>query len=225
MSRDIEILLRDRAEGAQSVDGLAPPVQVRRRGDRRRTARRGCTVAAAALVVMGAAVGVGNLPSNESVSATSSASPIPADTSPSGLAASTLRWKFLDELRNAAAANPDRYGGVATSGDKNIKLCDNGSGADTAVDTPVSELRASGATVRLTTCARTLRDLNKTLAEVSTSSVFSSYKVIELGWGIDYDRNTVEIRVDRIPPGFADKVGALWGDAVYLIVSQRANLQ
>jgi hypothetical protein len=80
VSRDIEILLRDRADGAQTVDSLAPPVQVRRRGDRRRTARRGCTVAAAALVVMGAAVAVGNLPSNQSVSASSSWSPIPVQT-------------------------------------------------------------------------------------------------------------------------------------------------
>jgi hypothetical protein len=44
-------------------------------------------------------------------------------------------------------------------------------------------------------------------------------------WGIDYGRNAVEIGVDTIPSGFADKVTALWGDAVYLMVPPTAHLQ
>jgi hypothetical protein len=150
---------------------------------------------------------------------------IPAGTSRAALVTSAARMKFLDDLRNAAAANPQRYGGVATSGDANITLCDNGSGADAAKDTPVSALRASGATVTIQTCAHNLNDLNKVLAEVATSTVFSSNSVTLKRWGIDHGRNAVEIGVDTIPPGFADKVAALWGDAVYLMVPPTAHLQ
>lgn len=66
MSHDIETLLRHTGDGAPPVDGLIPPSQVRRRGDRRRAARRGSTVAVAVLVVSGAAVWVGNGPLTQS---------------------------------------------------------------------------------------------------------------------------------------------------------------
>lgn len=150
---------------------------------------------------------------------------IPAGTTLAGLATSAERLKLLDDLRNAAAANPQRYGGVDTSGDANIMLCDNGAGADAATDTPVAALRASGATVTIQTCARNLNDLNKVLAEVATSTVFSSNSVTLTRWGIDYGRNAVEIGVDTIPAGFADKVTARWGDAVYLMIAPTEYLQ
>ena len=63
---------------------------------------------------------------------------IPAGTTLAELATSTHRLKLLDDLRNAAAANPQRYGGVDTNGDANVMLCDNGSGADPATDAPVN---------------------------------------------------------------------------------------
>lgn len=148
---------------------------------------------------------------------------IPAGMSLAELATSTERMKLLDDLRNAAAANPQRYGGVDTNGDANITLCDNGSGADPATDAPVNALRATGSTVTIQTCAHNLNDLNKVLAEVATSPVFSSNSVTLRRWGIDYTKNAVDIGVDRIPAGLADKVTALWGDAVYLRVTPKVH--
>lgn len=150
---------------------------------------------------------------------------IPAGTTLAELAISATRMKLLDDLRDAAAASPKRYGGVETRGDANIWLCDNGSGADVATDTPVAALRATGATVTIHACARNLDDLNRVLAAVSTSTVFRSNGVTLTRWGIDYGRNAVEVGVDAIPAGFADKVKALWGDAVYLMVPPTAHLQ
>lgn len=150
---------------------------------------------------------------------------IPAGTSQSALATSADRLQLIDELRTAAAASPQRFGGVATDGDADIRLCDNGSGVDAAVDTPVSALRASGATVTVVPCAHNLNDLNKVLGEVATSEIFSSNGVTLLRWGIDYGRNAVEIGVDAVPAGFVTKVAALWGDAVYVMIPPATNLQ
>lgn len=150
---------------------------------------------------------------------------IPAGTTLAELATSTDRLKLLEDLRDAAAANPQRYGGVDTNGDAIIMLCDNGSGPAAATDKPVAALRATGATVTITRCARNLNDLNKVLAEVAKSKVFSSNGVTLTRWGIDYGRNAVEIGVDTIPPNFADKVSALWGDAVYLVIPPTQHLQ
>lgn len=150
---------------------------------------------------------------------------IPAGTTLAELATSEERLKLLDDLRDAAAADPQRYGGVDTNGDANIWLCDNGSGPEAAVDTPVAALRATGATVTIKTCARNLNDLNKVLNEVATSTVFSSNSVVLTRWGIEYGRNAVQVGVDTIPPGFADKVTALWGDAVYLWIPPTEHLQ
>ena len=150
---------------------------------------------------------------------------IPAGTSRAALATSVDRLKFLDDLRDAAAANPQRYGGVDTNGDANVTLCDNGSGPDVRKDTPVAALRASGARVTIQTCAHNLNVLNKVLAEVATSTVFSSNSVTLTRWGIDYRRNAVGFGVNTIPPGLADKLTALWGDAVYLMVPPTTSLQ
>jgi hypothetical protein len=63
MRSDIESLLRDAASDSQPVVGLASPVELRRRGDRRRVAQRGATVVTTmAAVVGGVAIAVGNLP-------------------------------------------------------------------------------------------------------------------------------------------------------------------
>jgi hypothetical protein len=150
---------------------------------------------------------------------------IPAGTTLAGLATSEERLTLLQDLRDAAAADPQRYGGVATNGDANIALCDNGSGPNAAIDKPVAALRATGATVMIKPCARNLNDLNKVLNEVATSTVFSSNGVKLTRWGIEYGRNAVEVGVDTIPPGFADKMTALWGDAVYLWIPPTEHLQ
>jgi len=149
---------------------------------------------------------------------------IPAGMSVAELATSDERLTLLDDLRDAAVAKPQRYGGVATWGDANITLCDNGSGADPATDAPVNALRATGSTVTIKRCAHNLNDLNKVLAEVDPSTVFSLNSVTLRRLGIDYRKNAVEIGVDRIPAGFADKVTALWGDAAYLWVSPEMHL-
>ncbi len=150
---------------------------------------------------------------------------IPAGTTFAELANSGERLKLLDDLRDAATADPQRYGGVDTNGDAHIALCDNGSGPEAAVDTPVAALRATGATVMIKTCARNLNDLNKVLNEVAKSTVFSSNIVKLTRWGIEYGRNAVQVGVDTIPPGFADKLTALWGGAVYLWIPPTEHLQ
>lgn len=188
---------------------------------------RGMIIVAAGATVL--ALGGLGFPANAADSGPQKPPPLdtstPAGTSQAALATSADRLKLLDDLRTAAAASPQRYGGVATDGDADIRLCDNGSGADTAVDTPVSALRASGAAVTVATCAHNLNNLNKTLGEVAASTLFTSNGVTLLRWGIDCGRNAVEIGVDSVPAGFAAKVSAEWGDSAYLMVPPAMDLQ
>lgn len=150
---------------------------------------------------------------------------IPAGTTLAEITTSADRMKLLDDLRDGAAATPKRYGGVATNGDANIWLCDNGFGADAATDTPVAALRATGATVTVQKCAHNLDELTKVLAEVASSTLFASNGVTLTQWGIEYGRNAVEVGVDTIPAGFADKVSALWGETVYLMIPLKLDPQ
>jgi len=64
MSRDIETLLRESAQAIRHRPSVAPPSELRRRGDRRRAARRGGTIVAVLAVVAGVALGVGDLNSS-----------------------------------------------------------------------------------------------------------------------------------------------------------------
>lgn len=142
------------------------------------------------------------------------------------LQVSAIRLKQLDALRAATAAEPSRYGGVATNGDADVMLCDNGaSAADPTTDRLVSELRATGSKVTVQPCRHTLAELNAVLAQVPESTVFTANGVSLKRWGLDYGANAVEIGVDTIPSGFADKVAALWGSAAYLMVPRSAKLQ
>lgn len=142
----------------------------------------------------------------------------------SGLAASTSRLHLIQQLRDAAAAQPDRFGGVATSGDSTVMLCDKG-GPASAAETAVGALRAAGARVAVQPCAHSLAELNRVLAAAPSAVVFSESGVTLTRWGIDYDHNAVEIGVDSAPPGLAEKVATLWGGAAYLSVKKPLDLQ
>ncbi|RNI21399.1 hypothetical protein EFY87_12060 [Flexivirga caeni] len=149
------------------------------------------------------------------------------------LAASATRLHGLDNLRAAIDAVPSRYGGVATEGDASVTACDTGNdtnasadeGPTASVDNAIAALRQEGAAVTVKPCRYSLDDLHRVLAQVTASSLFAANGVTLRRWGIDYSANAVEIGVDATPSGFAAKVAAQWGSAVYLTVSPSVGLQ
>jgi hypothetical protein len=64
MPRDIETMLRESAQPIRPRPSVAAPSELRRRGDRRRSARRGGAIAAVLAVVAGVALGVSGLHSS-----------------------------------------------------------------------------------------------------------------------------------------------------------------
>lgn len=122
----------------------------------------------------------------------------------------------IHDLTTAAEASPARYGGVWSHGPTAVYMCDLGTGPDGAVDGAIAKLRADGATVTVASCRFPILKLNAVLGAVSTSSLFDDNRIILERWGVDYEKDVVDVGVSSIPSGFVDKVTAAFGPAVYL---------
>lgn len=142
-----------------------------------------------------------------------------------GLATSANRLDWLDQARKAVEASPQRYGGVATAGDADVSICDNGGPPNPAMDSPVAALRASGARVAIHPCKYNLAELTKILPSVPTSGLFAENGVTLRGWGIDFEHDAVMIGVDHLSTAFVDAVARTWGDAAFVIVKPEMHLQ
>jgi hypothetical protein len=126
---------------------------------------------------------------------------------------------LIQQLRDAVGKQPTRYAGLSAHGPGRVVIYLAGTTAnpDSVVSQILTTAADRGVQVSIERKPRSLSQLTHVMDSIPHSSVFSGPGSDLVSWGIEPERNVVQVGVTNITPELAARAQSEYGDTVELV--------